>query len=67
MHSLATLRRRAWQALRAKIDEQIVDAAIISKLRAHFEKRFRTTRPVFHGFGDRTMISTARSRSRKIT
>lgn len=41
MHSLATLRRRAWQALRAKVDEQIADAAIISKLRAHFEERFR--------------------------
>ena len=41
MHSLATLRRRAWQALRAKVDEQTADAAIISKLRAHFEERFR--------------------------
>ena len=41
MHSLATLRRRAWQALRAKIDEQTADAAIIGKLRTHFEERFR--------------------------
>jgi len=41
MHSLEILRRRAWQALRAKIDEQVADAAIISKLRAHFEERFR--------------------------
>lgn len=41
MHSLATLRRRAWQALRAKVDEQTADAAIISKLRAHFEEKFR--------------------------
>ncbi|KAF9653272.1 protein SEY1 [Thelephora ganbajun] len=41
MHSLATLRRRAWQALCAKIDEQTADAAIIGKLRAHFEERFR--------------------------
>lgn len=41
MHSLVTLRRRAWQALRAKIEEQTADAAIISKLRAHFEERFR--------------------------
>jgi len=41
MHSLATLRRRAWQALRAKIDEQTADTAIITKLRAHFEERFR--------------------------
>lgn len=38
---MATLRRRAWQALRAKIDEQTADAAIISKLRAHFEEKFR--------------------------
>jgi len=41
MHSLATLRRRAWQALRSKVDEQTADAAIINKLRAHFEERFR--------------------------
>ena len=41
MHSLITLRRRAWQVLRAKIDEQTADTAIISKLRTHFEERFR--------------------------
>ena len=41
MHSLVTLRRRAWQALRAKIDEQTADTAITGKLRAHFEERFR--------------------------
>ena len=41
MHSLTTLRRRAWQVLRAKIDEQTADTAIISKLRTHFEERFR--------------------------
>lgn len=39
--SLTTLRRRAWQALRAKVDEQTADAAILNKLRAHFEERFR--------------------------
>ena len=41
MHSLATLRRRAWQVLRAKVDEQTADTAIIGKLRAHFEEKFR--------------------------
>ena len=41
MHSLAILRRRAWQVLRSKIDEQTADAAIIGKLRTHFEERFR--------------------------
>jgi protein SEY1 len=40
-HSLATLRRRAWQALRAKIDEQIADSVFVGRLRAHFEERFR--------------------------
>ncbi|KAF9004417.1 root hair defective 3 GTP-binding protein [Hymenopellis radicata] len=39
--ALAALRRRAWQALRAKIDEQTADAVILGKLRAHFEERFR--------------------------
>ncbi|ESK90867.1 protein sey1 [Moniliophthora roreri MCA 2997] len=39
--ALATLRRRAWQALRAKIDEQTADAVILGKLRGHFEERFR--------------------------
>ncbi|KAG6335255.1 hypothetical protein ID866_3830 [Astraeus odoratus] len=39
--SLATIRRRAWQALRTKIDEQTADTVILSKLRVHFEERFR--------------------------
>ncbi|KAF8915591.1 RHD3/Sey1 [Mucidula mucida] len=39
--AVAALRRRAWQALRAKIDEQTADAVILGKLRAHFEERFR--------------------------
>ena len=39
--SLATLRKRAWLALRAKIDEQTADAVILGKLRGHFEERFR--------------------------
>lgn len=39
--SLATIQRRAWQALRTKIDEQTADAVILSKLRGHFEERFR--------------------------
>lgn len=40
-NSLAIIQRRAWQALRAKIDEQTADAVILSKLRVHFEERFR--------------------------
>ncbi|KAF8348393.1 RHD3/Sey1 [Amanita rubescens] len=39
--SLAELRRRTWQALRAKIDEQLAETVILGKLRAHFEERFR--------------------------
>jgi hypothetical protein len=39
--ALLTLRRRAWAALRAKIDEQTADAAILTKLRTYFEERFR--------------------------
>jgi len=39
--SLATLRKRAWQCLRTKIDEQTADAVILNKLRNHFEERFR--------------------------
>ncbi|KAJ7693445.1 RHD3/Sey1 [Mycena rosella] len=39
--SLAALRRRAWMALRAKIDEQTADPVILGKLRGHFEERFR--------------------------
>jgi protein SEY1 len=40
-HFLAVLRKRAWLALRAKIDEQTTDSAILAKLRSHFEDRFR--------------------------
>jgi hypothetical protein len=39
--SLAALRKRAWLALRAKIDEQTADPNILGKLRGHFEERFR--------------------------
>ncbi|KAK6997085.1 protein SEY1 [Favolaschia claudopus] len=39
--SLAALRRRAWQALRDKIDEQTAEPVILGKLRGHFEERFR--------------------------
>ena len=39
--SLASLRQRAWQVLRAKIDEQTADPMILGKLRNHFEERFR--------------------------
>ncbi|KAF9452754.1 root hair defective 3 GTP-binding protein [Macrolepiota fuliginosa MF-IS2] len=39
--SLTALRKRAWQALRAKIDEQTADPVFLSRLRGHFEERFR--------------------------
>src|SRR6266851_10486540 len=39
--ALTTLSRRAWAALRAKIDEQTADNAILTKLRTYFEERFR--------------------------
>lgn len=39
--SLAVLRKRSWLAFRAKIDEQTADTVILSKLRTHFEERFR--------------------------
>lgn len=39
--ALDALRKRAWVALRAKIDEQTADPVILSKLRNHFEERFR--------------------------
>ena len=38
---MATLRKRAWLALRAKIDEQTADAVFLGKLRTYFEERFR--------------------------
>lgn len=39
--ALATVRKRAWLALRAKVDEQTADAAFLGKLRSYFEERFR--------------------------
>ncbi|KAG8934733.1 Dynamin-like GTPase that mediates homotypic ER fusion [Tulasnella sp. 418] len=39
--SLYIIRKRAWMALRAKIDEQTADTVILTKLRNHFEERFR--------------------------
>ena len=39
--ALATLRRRAWLALRSKVDEQTADVVLLGKLRVHFEERFR--------------------------
>ncbi|KAH8093879.1 RHD3/Sey1 [Cristinia sonorae] len=39
--ALASIRRRTWMVLRAKIDEQTSDAAFLTKLRTHFEERFR--------------------------
>ncbi|KAF7321941.1 Protein SEY1 [Mycena kentingensis (nom. inval.)] len=39
--SLAVLRRRAWQGLRDKIDEQTAEPVLLGKLRHHFEERFR--------------------------
>ncbi|PFH53748.1 hypothetical protein AMATHDRAFT_54235 [Amanita thiersii Skay4041] len=39
--SLTELRRRAWQSLRAKVDEQTAETIMLGKLRTHFEERFR--------------------------
>ncbi|KAL7421956.1 Dynamin-like GTPase that mediates homotypic ER fusion [Cryptotrichosporon argae] len=39
--NIATLRLRAWLALRKKLDEQTADAAVLATLRTHFEERFR--------------------------
>lgn len=39
--ALATLRKRAWMALRSKIDEQTADQSFLAKLRTYFEERFR--------------------------
>ncbi|KAH9935797.1 root hair defective 3 GTP-binding protein [Fomitopsis serialis] len=39
--ALASLRKRAWLAFRAKIEEQTTDAAFLTKLRTYFEERFR--------------------------
>ena len=40
-NALAILRKRTWLVLRSKIDEQTADPIILSKLRGHFEERFR--------------------------
>lgn len=39
--ALASIRKRTWLVLRAKIDEQTSDSAFLTKLRSHFEERFR--------------------------
>lgn len=39
--ALEVVRRRAWLALRSKIDEQTNDTVLLSKLRFAFEERFR--------------------------
>ncbi|THH22141.1 hypothetical protein EUX98_g8236 [Antrodiella citrinella] len=39
--ALASIRKRTWVVLRAKIDEQTSDTAFLTKLRSHFEERFR--------------------------
>ncbi|KAE8227070.1 hypothetical protein CF319_g419 [Tilletia indica] len=39
--ALRSLRRKAWLALRAKVDEQTADATLMAKLRSVFEDRFR--------------------------
>lgn len=39
--ALAVLRRRAWLALRSKVDEQTADTTLIGKLRVRFEDKFR--------------------------
>ncbi|KAK4053275.1 Dynamin-like GTPase that mediates homotypic ER fusion [Microbotryomycetes sp. JL221] len=39
--ALALLRRRAWLALRAKIDEQTTESNLLVKLKLLFEERFR--------------------------
>ncbi|KAL9936593.1 hypothetical protein V8E36_004661 [Tilletia maclaganii] len=41
LNSLRSLRRKAWLALRAKVDEQTADATLMAKLRSVFEERFR--------------------------
>ncbi|KAF8487696.1 hypothetical protein F5888DRAFT_1820572 [Russula emetica] len=38
--AIATLRQRAWAALRAKVNEQTVDTAILTKLRTYFKECF---------------------------
>jgi hypothetical protein len=38
---LAALRKCGWLALREKVDEQTADSAMLGRLRAYFEERFR--------------------------
>ncbi|KAF8502637.1 hypothetical protein F5888DRAFT_1867512 [Russula emetica] len=38
--AIATLWQRAWAALRAKVDEQTADTAILTKLRTYFKEHF---------------------------
>ena len=39
--ALVQLRKRAWLAFRAKVDEQTADNVLMSILRTHFEEKFR--------------------------
>lgn len=39
--ALKTIRRRAWTTLLNKVKEHTADAALLAKLRASFEERFR--------------------------
>lgn len=39
--AIHAIRIRAWQNMRAKIDEQSADSILLGKLRSHFEERFR--------------------------
>ena len=39
--ALSVLRKRAWLALRSKVDEQTADTVFLGKLRNYFEERFR--------------------------
>lgn len=41
MTALASLKKRAWLVLRAKIEEQTADQVFLGKLRNHFEESFR--------------------------
>ncbi|KAB5591322.1 Protein SEY1 [Ceratobasidium theobromae] len=40
-NALAMLRKRAWLAFRAKVDEQTADNVLMGILRGHFEEKFR--------------------------
>lgn len=39
--SLYIIKKRAWMALRKRVDEQTADPVILTKLRDSFEERFR--------------------------